>query len=544
MTHTVLAFLASIAPLAVALPIFGAALAFVLRQHSRAQRTITITALSLTLLFEITLLISAATHGAQVVQLGGWEAPFGISMVVDEFSALMLVVSTAVSLAVLVYATAQGMADGDEDGPISIFHPTYLVLVAGVSNAFLAGDLFNLYVGFEILLTASYVLLTLGGTAPRIRAGITYVVVSVVSSLLFLIAIGMIYAATGTVNMADLGLKLGELAPGLQMVLHLMLLAAFGVKAAVFPLSFWLPDSYPTAPAPVTAVFAGLLTKVGVYAMVRTETLLFPGERINTLLMVVALLTMLVGILGAIAQQDIKRMLSFTLTSHIGYMVFGLALGNVVALGATVYYVAHHIIVQTSLFLVTGLIERRAGSSNVDRLGSLAKLSPLLAVLFFVPAMNLAGIPPFSGFLGKLGLMQGGVELGTPIAWVLLVGAAATSLLTLLAIARVWNRAFWRRAADAEDPEPRLLEALEEGATTAVATRRRTLPATMVGATAALVALGVALTVFAGPLFEFSDQAAQNMFERTPYIEAVLGPDAFDGYAPNPASPEMVGGGG
>ncbi|MCO1338548.1 Na+/H+ antiporter subunit D [Kocuria polaris] len=542
MTHTVLAFLASIAPLAVALPIFGAALAFVLRQHSRAQRTITITALSLTLLFEITLLISAATHGAQVVQLGGWEAPFGISMVVDEFSALMLVVSTAVSLAVLVYATAQGMADGDEDGPISIFHPTYLVLVAGVSNAFLAGDLFNLYVGFEILLTASYVLLTLGGTAPRIRAGITYVVVSVVSSLLFLIAIGMIYAATGTVNMADLGLKLGELAPGLQMVLHLMLLAAFGVKAAVFPLSFWLPDSYPTAPAPVTAVFAGLLTKVGVYAMVRTETLLFPGERINTLLMVVALLTMLVGILGAIAQQDIKRMLSFTLTSHIGYMVFGLALGNVVALGATVYYVAHHIIVQTSLFLVTGLIERRAGSSNVDRLGSLAKLSPLLAVLFFVPAMNLAGIPPFSGFLGKLGLMQGGVELGTPLAWVLLVGAAATSLLTLLAIARVWNRAFWRRAADAEDPEPVLLEALGgDTGTTTVATRPRTLPATMVGATAALVLLGVALTVFAGPLFEFSDQAAQNMFERTPYIEAVLGPDAFDGYVPNPASPKMGG---
>ncbi|RZU62436.1 Na+/H+ antiporter subunit D [Zhihengliuella halotolerans] len=543
MTHTVLAFLASIAPLAVALPIFGAALAFVLRQHSRAQRTITITALSLTLLFEITLLISAATHGAQVVQLGGWEAPFGISMVVDEFSALMLVVSTAVSLAVLVYATAQGMADGDEDGPISIFHPTYLVLVAGVSNAFLAGDLFNLYVGFEILLTASYVLLTLGGTAPRIRAGITYVVVSVVSSLLFLIAIGMIYAATGTVNMADLGLKLGELAPGLQMVLHLMLLAAFGVKAAVFPLSFWLPDSYPTAPAPVTAVFAGLLTKVGVYAMVRTETLLFPGERINTLLMFVALLTMLVGILGAIAQQDIKRMLSFTLTSHIGYMVFGLAVGNVVALGATVYYVAHHIIVQTSLFLVAGLIERRAGSSNVDRLGSLAKLSPLLAVLFFVPAMNLAGIPPFSGFLGKLGLMQGGVALGTPVAWVLLVGAAATSLLTLLAIARVWNRAFWRRAADAEDPEPRLLDALEEGTTTAVATRRRTLPPTMVGATAALVLLGVALTVFAGPLFEFSDQAAESMFERTPYIEAVLGPDAFDGYVPNPGNPETVGGG-
>lgn len=543
MIAAVLAFLASIAPTAVALPIFGAAIAFVLRQSPRAQRIVTISTLSLTLLFEIGLLVSAVTHGAQAVQLGAWAAPFGVSLVVDEFSALMLVVSSAVSLAVLVYATAQGTADGDEDGPISIFHPTYLVLVAGISNAFLAGDLFNLFVSFEILLTASYVLLTLGSTAPRIRAGITYVVVSVVSSLLFLIAIGMIYAATGTVNMADLALKLGELEPGLQMVLHLMLLVAFGIKAAVFPLSFWLPDSYPTAPAPVTAVFAGLLTKVGVYAMVRTETLLFPGDRINTLLMVVALLTMLVGILGALAQQDIKRLLSFTLTSHIGYMVFGLAVGNVVALGATVYYVVHHIIVQTSLFLVTGLIERRAGSSNVDRLGSLSKLSPLLAVLYFVPAMNLAGIPPFSGFLGKLGLVQGGVDLGTPLAWVLLAGAMLTSLLTLLAVARVWNRAFWRRADDAEDPHPHLLESLaEKDATAAVATRRRTLPPLMVGATAALVALGLTLTVAAGPLFAFADQAALNMYERAPYIEAVLGPDAFDGYTPDAGMPDLVGG--
>ena len=201
-----------------------------------------------------------------------------------------------------------------------------------------------------------------------------------------------------------------------------MLLVAFGIKAAVFPLSFWLPDSYPTAPAPVTAVFAGLLTKVGVYAMVRTETLLFPGDTLNTPLMVAALLTMVVGILGALAQSDIKRLLSFTLVSHIGYMVFGLAMSSVAGLGAAVFYVAHHITIQTSLFLVTGLIERRGGSSSMDRLGGLAKLSPLLALLFFVPAMNLAGIPPFSGFLGKLGLLQAGVELGTPLAYALVIG--------------------------------------------------------------------------------------------------------------------------
>jgi multicomponent Na+:H+ antiporter subunit D len=397
-----------------------------------------------------------------------------------------------------------------------VFHPSFLILIAGVSDAFLAGDLFNLYVGFEMLLTASYVLLTLGGTTARIRAGVTYVVVSVVSSLLFLIAIAMVYAATGTVNMADLAVKLGQLDPGTQVLLHVMLLIGFGIKAAVFPLSFWLPDSYPTAPAPVTAVFAGLLTKVGVYAMVRTETLLFPGEQLNVPLLAVALLTMVVGILGALAQTDIKRLLSFTLVSHIGYMVFGLAMSSVIGLASAVFYVMHHITVQTSLFLVAGLIERRAGSASIDRLGGLAKLSPLLALLYFVPAMNLAGIPPLSGFLGKLGLIQAGVAIGTPMAIAVVIAGVAVSLLTLLALARVWSRAFWRSTDDAENPDAALLAPAS----------RASMPRAMLGATAGLVALGLALTVFAGPLFRVSEQAAQDMLDRTPYITAVLGQQA------------------
>ena len=520
--------IASFAPLAVLLPILGAALTFLLIRHSKAQRTVSIVVLSLTLLLECWLLASVWDGGTSAVNIGGWLPPWGIVMVVDQFSSLMLVVSSSVSLAVLVYATGQGMADGDRDAPVSIFHPTYLILVAGVSNAFLSGDLFNLYVGFEILLTASYVLMTLGGTGPRIRAGVTYVVVSVVSSVLFLIAIAMVYGATGTINMADLALKLAELDPGTRNLLHVMLLVAFGIKAAVFPLSFWLPDSYPTAPAPVTAVFAGLLTKVGVYAMVRTETLLFPGDTFNTPLMVAALLTMVVGILGALAQSDIKRLLSFTLVSHIGYMVFGLAMSSVAGLGAAVFYVAHHITIQTSLFLVTGLIERRGGSSSMDRVAGLAKLSPVLAVLFFVPAMNLAGIPPFSGFLGKLGLLQAGVQLGTPLAYALVIGGVLTSLLTLLAIARVWNRAFWRKPEDAEHPDPVLLADPAESATGDRAGKANVtlLPRTMVGSTLGLVIFGVGLTVFAGPLFRVADQSALVMLDRTSYIHAVLGEDA------------------
>ena len=512
--------LTDLAPLAVMLPVLGAAVTFMLVRRPRAQITVTVSALVLTLVLDALLLASVWDTGVAAVHLGGWPAPLGISLVVDRLSALMLVVSALITLAVLLYASAQGLINRDEGGPVSIFHPTFLILVAGVSNAFLAGDLFNLYVGFEILLTSSYVLLTMGGTAQRIRAGVTYVVVSVISSVVFLIAIAMIYAATGTVNMADLAVKLGELPTDVQMVLHVLLLVGFGIKAAVFPLSFWLPDSYPTAPAPVTAVFAGLLTKVGVYAMIRTETLLFPGEHVNALLLVVAALTMVVGILGALAQTDIKRILSFILVSHIGYMIFGLGLATEAGLAATVYYVAHHITVQTALFLVTGLIENRAGTANIDRLGSLAKVSPFVSVLFLVPALNLGGIPPFSGFLGKVGLLRGGVEQATPLAYTLVGVSLLVSLLTLLVVVRVWTRAFWRRVEDVEHPPAQLVAAYERAV--ARGERPRPLERGLVLPTTALVGLTLVFTVAAGPLFALADEAATDMLDRSPYIAAVL----------------------
>ncbi|MGQ1839135.1 Na+/H+ antiporter subunit D [Kocuria turfanensis] len=540
--------LAQLAPLAVIIPFLGAALSLVLLRRNALQRAVAIGSLVLTLVVEATVLVSTWDVGPQAVHLGGWAAPWGIVMVVDQLSSLMLVVSTVVSLAVLVYASGQGVADGDREGPISIFHPSFLILVAGVSNAFLAGDLFNLYVGFEILLTASYVLMTMGGTVQRIRTGVTYVVVSVISSVLFLITIAMVYAATGTINMADLSVKLADLPVGTQMQLHVMLLIAFGIKAAVFPLSFWLPDSYPTASAPVTAVFAGLLTKVGVYSIIRTETVLFPGERLDTLLMWVALLTMVVGILGALAQIDIKRMLSFTLISHIGYMIFGVAVGSQEALSATVYYVAHHIVIQTSLFLVAGLIERRGGSTNVDRLAGMAKISPLLALLYLVPALNLGGIPPFSGFLGKTGLLQAGVNQGDPLAYVLVAGSVAVSLLTLLAMIRVWNRVFLRTPEDAEYPDPILLAPVPAGSRFLLTSGSvddqegqfagrgdvRLMSPSMLGGASALVVVGVALTVFAGPIFQLADNAAENLVRPEHYVAAVLDP----GSVPRPVVEE------
>ena len=513
----------SLAPLSVLLPILGAAIAFTLVRKPVSQIIVTITTMAITLALEVWLLVDVWIHGgAEAVLLGGWESPIAISLVVDRFSALMLVVSSIVVMIVLLFSSAQGVgSDESPQQPVSIFHPTFLILTAGVSNAFLAGDLFNLYVGFEILLTASYVLLTIGGTGPRVRAGVTYVVVSVVSSVVFLLAIAMIYGATGTVSMADLAVKLGELDPDLQQVLHLMLLVGFGIKAAVFPLSFWLPDSYPTAPAPVTAVFAGLLTKVGVYAIIRTETLLFPGDRVNTLLLVVSGLTMIVGILGALVQFDIKRVLSFTLVSHIGYMLFGVAVANQLGLTATLFYVVHHITIQTTLFLVTGLIEYRTGSANIERLGSMAKISPLVAILYLIPALNLGGIPPFSGFIGKVGLIEGGVVNGSGLAWVMVAASVVTSLLTLLVMMRIWSRVFWRPIEDSEDPAMRGLEEAELVEAKKPPLRKDS-PG-LVAPTVALVGVGVALTVVAGPLFDFTEKAANDMIHRTPYIEAVMG---------------------
>jgi len=494
-------------PLPVVIPLFAAGLALALYRRPRIQPIVSVTALSLVLIASVMLLV-IVDDGPLVVDVGDWAAPVGINLVADRLSALMLTISSAVTLCVLLYSLAQGRDDDEESAPVSIYHPTYLVLTAGVANAFLSGDLFNIYVGFEILLAASFVLLTLGGTGERIRAGSIYVVVALLSSVLFLVAIALIYAATGTVNLAQLAIRLPEIDPGIRLVLQVLLLLAFAIKAAIFPLSAWLPDSYPTAPAPVTAVFAGLLTKVGVYAIIRTQTLLFPDGRLDDVLMWLALATMVVGILGAVAQDDIKRLLSFTLVSHIGYMVFGIALSTDAGWTASIYYVAHHITVQTALFLVVGLVERVGGSTSLTRLGGLARVAPVLAILFFVPAMNLAGIPPLSGFLGKLGLLEAGVHVGTPLAYTLVVGGIVTSLLTLYALVKAWNRAFWQTP----EVEPRPVH----------------LPFGMVGPAAALIGVGLVLTFAGGPLYAYTERASVALVERTPYIDAVL-PDGERG---------------
>jgi multicomponent Na+:H+ antiporter subunit D len=224
-------------PLVVLTPLIGAALALLAGKRPRLQTIVTVAALVVVLVIAAVILAVVNNEGDYAVNVGGWPAPFGIVLIVDRLSALLLVVSAAVLLSVLLFSVGQGLADGDREAPVSIYYPTYLILATGVFNAFVTGDLFNLYVSFEIVLAASYVLITLGGTAQRTRAGVTYIVVNLVSSFIFLAAIAMIYGATGTVNIAQLSLRLAELPLDVQILLHVMLLVAFGIKAAVFPLS-------------------------------------------------------------------------------------------------------------------------------------------------------------------------------------------------------------------------------------------------------------------------------------------------------------------
>ncbi|WP_148571393.1 Na+/H+ antiporter subunit D [Nocardioides caldifontis] len=544
--------------LPVIVPLLAAGLSLVLVRRPSLQRMVSIIALVAVAAVAAVLVVRADQDGPQALWIGGWPEPLGIALVADRLSSLMLLVSALVTLAVLVYSVGQGMVDEAESAPLSIYHPSFLVLAAGVANAFLAADLFNLFVSFEMLLFASYVLLTLGGTESRIRAGTIYVVVNVLSSMVFLVAIAMVYSATGSLNFAQLAGRLDALPEAVALLLQLMLLTVFSIKAAVFPLSFWLPDSYPTAPAPVTAVFAGLLTKVGVYAILRTQTLLFPDSPLTTALLVAALLTMLVGILGAVAQSDIKRMLSFTLVSHIGYMIFGVGLATAAGVSGAIFYVVHHITIQTGLFLVVGLVEHRAGSTSLLRLGGLARLSPILGLSFFVPAMNLAGIPPMSGFLGKVGLASAGIEQGSTLAYVLVAAGMATSLLTLYAVAKAWSLAFWRTPQQAHETSLAVQQDYQdapgeerqrvrvgsasygrveqqEARSIHDDTPDRDLyqrlqdddlphhrPRTMTAAALGLVGLSLLLTVVAGPLFDYTDRAAVDLLERTPYLEAVL----------------------
>jgi len=492
--------------LPVVIPVLAAALSL-LAWHRRAhQRILAVVGTAALLGSGLALLAGVWTHGIAASPMGAWPAPFGIILVADLFSAIMVVLAGVIGLAVAVYS----LASMDEPRESFGYYPLLHILLMGVCGAFLTGDLFNLYVWFEVMLMASFVLLALGGTPDQIRGAIKYVTLNLLASALFLAAVGILYGLAGTLNMADLARKLsGAVDPGTLTALAMLFLIAFGIKAAAFPLFFWLPASYHTPPVAVTAVFSGLLTKVGVYSLIRVFTLIFVADAgwTHTLILAIAGATMVTGVLGAVAQYDVRRLLAFHIISQIGYLLMGLGLFTAPALAAAIFFMLHVVVAKANLFLVAGVADRLAGSFDLKQLGGLYRAEPGLAVLFLIPALSLAGVPPLSGFFAKLGLVQ--ASLGAE-QYAIVAAALGVGLLTLFSMTKIWAEAFWKAtplAAAAEERQP--LSGWER--------RGLLLPV------AVLAALTVLIGLAAEPVFTLTTRAAEQLTDREEYIRAVLG---------------------
>jgi multicomponent Na+:H+ antiporter subunit D len=426
----------------IAVPIVVGAILLMLRHSPRTQAPLTLAALGLVIFAEIFLLGRVFADGPLVMTMGGWLPPFGISFVADALGVIL-----ALTGAVVAFVCALvGIEDIDADGRRYGFYPFLLLLTAGVSGSFLTGDIFNLYVWFEIFLISSFGLIVLGSTPTQLDGAVKYAVLNLVATTLFLLTTGLLYGVFGTLNMADIARKAPELRDtGPLMTLAVLYLVAFGMKAAAFPLSFWLPASYHTPRIVVAALFGGLLTKVGVYALLRTLVMLFPIERaaIAELVGWVAIATMILGVLGALAQSDIRRILGFIVVSGIGVMLAGLALGTDAGISGTVVYAVHSMLVMTALYILAGMMGRLGGSYSLHQLGGLYRGYPLLAAIALVLVLSVAGLPPGSGLWPKVMLVKASIESG---AGLLAFSILATGLLTSLALGRVFALSFWRPA--------------------------------------------------------------------------------------------------
>lgn len=480
-------------------PLGTAALLLLLPRSARLRRALALAATVALLAMSVLLLRNAWQGQILALQVGDWHAPLGITLVVDLLSALNLVLAGVMGVLVVVYS-AGTLAPRLEAGA---HYPLVLVLLTGVNGCFLTGDLFNLFVWFEVMLVASFVLLALEAEREQLEASIKYMSLSLLGSAFFLTALALLYGVVGTLNLADMARRLpGVEQPALVTAGALLLLVVFGLKAAVFPLFFWLPASYHTPPVVVTTLFSALLTKVGVYALFRTYTLLFTGDTglTHRVVLWVAALSMVTGVLGAVAQYDFRRLLSFHIVSQIGYLLAGLGLFTRAALAASIAYWVHYVFAKSALFFVSGATERITGTHSLEKMGGLSRSHPLLAALFLVPALSLAGIPPLSGFFAKAALLYAALQAE---AWALAAVGAAVGLLTLYSMVKVWREAFWK-----EPPRP------AQGGSGSAA---------VLGPCVVLSLLMVVLALGASPLLQLAGAAADQLLNPKPYIHAVLG---------------------
>ncbi|MDX1588073.1 MAG: Na+/H+ antiporter subunit D [Oleiphilaceae bacterium] len=494
--------------LPILIPLLAGALSLACWRSRILQRWLAVLGTGALLVSSVDLLRSVSTDGIAVLHMGNWQAPFGISLVADMLGAIMVVLTGITGLAIALFSLGSTPRAHEKFG----YYPLMHLLLAGVAGSFLTGDIFNLYVWFEVMLIASFAMLTLGGERAQMEGAIKYVTLNLFSSAIFLSAVGILYGLVGTLNMADIAQKLGQVEDqGMVNVVAVMFMVAFGIKASAFPLFFWLPASYHTPLVGVSALFAGLLTKVGVYSLFRMFTLVFnqDPDYTHTILVWVAALTMLTGVLGAAAQFEFRRILSFHIISQIGYMILGLALFTPLAIIGGVFYIMHHIIVKTTLFLVSGITYRLLGSHELKNLGGVYRHRPFLSILFLVPALSLAGLPPLSGFFAKLVIVRAAIEAE---AWVVTGVALLVGLLTLYSMIKIWAEVFWKAVPD-KVTETRYLSG--------------TLPLAGVWWMYLPVILLAACTLFIGlngePIYQMAEEAAEQLFAPEQYIEAVLG---------------------
>ncbi len=448
-------------------------------------------------------------NGTQVVQAGNWKAPFGIIFVADTLSATLVLLTAIAGVAVSSFSSASVVAARLKFGYFPIFH----FLLLGLNGAFLTGDIFNLYVWFEIIIISSFVLITLGGEKAQLEGSVKYFTLNILASMIFLTAIAVLYGLTGSLNMADLALKVAAIQNrGLVEITAILFLIAFGIKAAVFPLYFWLPDSYHTPPSAVAAIFGGLLTKVGVYALIRVFTLIFVGDVfLENIILVIAILTLFSGGLGALVQNNLRKVFSYLIICHIGYMIAGLGLFTKLALAGTIFYLIHDIIVKTNLFMVSGLVFRIRGTNSIRNLGGLYADYPKLSLLIAIPLFSLVGIPPLSGFWPKISLIIAGFE---EQRWWVVGAIIFASLVTLIVIAKVWASIVWKERVDLpRRPNFRYFARL-----------KKVRKAQMIAPIVFLSMVSLYIGFGAEQIQKVSTRVADELIDNNQYIDAVLGP--------------------
>lgn len=486
--------------------LFTAVLQLAFWRKTVTQRILSIVGAMIGFMFSLKLFIKVFNGNILTMNAGNWDAPFGIVFVADTLSATLVLLTSIAALSVSIFSAAGVGRARMRYGYFPIFH----FLIMGLNGAFLTGDIFNLYVWFEVVIISSFVLLTLGGRKSQLEGAVKYMAMNILASTFFLTGVGILYGITGTLNMADLALKIPLVKDqSIVMLTSMFFLIGFGIKSAVFPLYFWLPSSYHTPPSAVAATFGGLLTKVGLYALFRVFTLMFvPNEFIKTVLVVVGIMTILTGAFGAIIKNDIRRLFSYLIVCHIGFIIGGLGLYTKLALLGAIFYLIHDIIVKTNLFLIAGLIRQLRGTMNMTKLGGIYAEYPKLSLLIALVLFSLAGIPPLSGFWPKIYLIEAAFASEN---YFFIVSIIIGSFITLFVLAKVWAEVFWKDAStdeivvDSFKPLKYYKKVL------------LVLPIAILGATTLYIGLNAEMII------QVADKISAEMLDTRPYIKAVLG---------------------